>query len=76
MSRVCEICNKGPHAGRTIKRRGLARRKGGAGRKITGITGRRFLPNLKRVRALIKGTHKRIWVCTKCLKAGKVKKVA
>jgi ribosomal protein L28 len=22
------------------------------------------------------GTHKRIWVCTQCLKGGKIKKVA
>jgi len=75
MSRVCEICNKGPSAGRTIKRRGMAKRKGGAGQKITGRTKRRFLPNLKTVRALVKGSPKRIRVCTKCLKAGKVQKV-
>lgn len=75
MSRVCAICNKGPVAGRTIKRRGMAKKKGGAGQKITGKTKRRFLPNLKRVRALIDGRSKRIMVCTKCLKAGKVQKV-
>ncbi|PIU41960.1 MAG: 50S ribosomal protein L28 [Candidatus Omnitrophica bacterium CG07_land_8_20_14_0_80_42_15] len=74
MSRVCEICGKGPAAGRSIKRRGMARRKGGAGRKITGITPRRCLPNLKIVKAIINGARKRIKVCTKCLKAGKVKK--
>jgi len=75
MSRVCAICNKGPVAGRTIARRGMAKKKGGAGQKITGITKRRFLPNLQRVRALINGKPKRIRVCTKCLKAGKVRKV-
>jgi len=75
MSRVCEICDKGPHAGRTIKRRGMAKRKGGAGQKITGRTKRRFLPNLQTVRALVKGSPKRIRVCAKCLKAGKVQKV-
>lgn len=75
MSRVCEICNKGPVAGRTIKRRGMAKRKGGAGQKITGKTRRRFLPNLMRVRALVNGKSKRIRVCAKCLKAGKVKKI-
>ena len=75
MSRQCEICNKKPVAGRTIKRRGMARKKGGAGQKITGKTNRRFLPNLQRVRALVEGSPKRIRVCTKCLKAGKVTKV-
>ncbi|MBU4376791.1 MAG: 50S ribosomal protein L28 [Candidatus Omnitrophica bacterium] len=74
MSRFCEICGKGPVAGRTIKRRGLAKKKGGVGLRITGISRRRFLPNLKMVRALVKGKIKRVKVCTKCLKAGKVKK--
>ncbi|MDP3804771.1 MAG: 50S ribosomal protein L28 [Candidatus Omnitrophota bacterium] len=72
MSKFCESCGKGPVAGRTIKRRGLAKKKGGVGLKITGITARRFLPNLKTVRALVKGVPKRIRVCVKCLKAGRV----
>ena len=74
MSKICEICGKKPVAGRTIVRRGLAKKKGGVGLKITGITARRFLPNLKTVRALIDGVPKRIRVCVKCLKAGKVVK--
>lgn len=74
MSRICEICGKGPAAGRTIRRRGLAKKKGGVGQRITGISQRRFLPNLRTVRALVKGKTKRVKVCAKCLKAGKVKK--
>ncbi|MFA5147071.1 MAG: 50S ribosomal protein L28 [Candidatus Omnitrophota bacterium] len=74
MSKICEICGKKPVAGRTIVRRGLAKKKGGVGQKITGITARRFLPNLKTVRALVNGASKRITVCVKCLKAGKVTK--
>ena len=74
MSKVCQICGKGPVAGRTIKRRGLAKMKGGVGQKITGITRRRFLPNLQSVRAIINGAPKRIRACVKCIKAGKVKK--
>ena len=74
MSKICEICGKKPVAGRTIVRRGLAKKKGGVGLKITGITPRRFLPNLKIVRALVNGVPKRIRVCVKCLKAGKVVK--
>ncbi|MDD5496185.1 MAG: 50S ribosomal protein L28 [Candidatus Omnitrophica bacterium] len=72
MSKVCEICGKKPLAGRTITRRGLAKKKGGVGQKITGISPRRFLPNLKTVRALVKGVPMRITVCVKCLKSGKV----
>lgn len=75
MSRVCAICGKRTAAGRRIKRRGLAKKKGGVGRKITGISKRLFLPNLQKVKTIINGTVKRIRVCTKCLKAGKVKKI-
>ena len=74
MSKICEICGKKPAAGRTIKRRGLSRKKGGVGLKITGINIRRFLPNLKTVRAIVNGTPMHIRVCVKCLKAGKVQK--
>lgn len=72
MSKICAICQKKPAAGRHITRRGLAKKKGGVGKKTTGITIRRFLPNLQFVRAVIGGQVKRIRVCTKCLKAGKV----
>ena len=68
------MCGKKPVAGRTIVRRGMSKQKGGVGLKITGITPRRFLPNLKNVRAIVNGTPKRLNVCVKCLKAGKVQK--
>ncbi len=74
MSKICLICGKKPVAGRTIKRRGLSKKKGGVGLKITGVNIRRFMPNLKTVRAIVDGSPKRIRVCVKCLKAGKVKK--
>ncbi|MBU1852627.1 MAG: 50S ribosomal protein L28 [Candidatus Omnitrophica bacterium] len=74
MSRICEICGKGPIAGRSISRRGLAKKKGGVGRKITGVTKRRFLPNLQTVRVILKGSPRRIKVCTSCIKAGKIQK--
>jgi large subunit ribosomal protein L28 len=76
MAKVCYICGKKTVAGKTIKRRGLAKKKGGVGQRITGISRRRFLPNLQRVRAVVEGKARRIRVCTKCLKAGKVKKAA
>lgn len=74
MSRVCEICGKKPLSGRTIARRGLAKSKGGVGLKITGVTRRRFMPNLQTVKVIMSGTVKRIKVCTSCIKAGKIKK--
>ena len=61
--------------GRKIKRRGMAKRKGGAGRKITGISHRTFKPNIQRVKIVtLKGKREYIFICTKCLKAGKIKK--
>ena len=75
MSRICKICGKKPVAGRSITRRGMAKKKGGVGQKITGISKRTFAPNLQRVRTIISGTVKRIYVCAKCIKAGKIQKI-
>ncbi len=74
MSRVCELCGKKTEVGNQIERRGLAKWKGGVGRKITGKTKRTFKPNLQMVRAKIDGSVKRIKVCTRCISAGKVTK--
>jgi len=74
MSRICAVCGKGPVAGNTIARRGLAKKKGGVGKKITGITKRRFLPNLQTIRIVRNGTVRRTKVCTSCIKAGKIQK--
>ena len=75
MSRVCTICGKRSVAGRSIKRRGMAKKKGGVGQKITGKSIRFFMPNLQKIRVKVSGTIKRIYICSKCLKAGKVQKV-
>jgi large subunit ribosomal protein L28 len=37
-------------------------------------TKRRFEPNLQKVRMILNGSPKRAYVCTRCLKAGKVTK--
>lgn len=74
MARACAICGKTAGPGNKYKRRGMIRRKGGAGSKIVGKTLRRFIPNLQKIKVLIKGTAKHINVCVKCIKAGKVTK--
>ena len=74
MSRVCAICGKGPRAGRTIARRGLPKKKGGIGLRITGVTRRRFLPNIQKIKIIDNGTVRRANVCTRCIKADKVVK--
>jgi len=71
----CEICGKSGHMGNSITRRGKAKYLGGVGRKVTGITRRKFQPNLQRVRVeLPDGTRKRMRVCAQCLRSGKIKK--
>jgi len=72
--RECDICGKKPAVGRQITTRGLPKRVGGIGTKITGITKRRFKPNIQKVRVKIDGGTARMRVCTRCLKAGKVQK--
>lgn len=74
MSRICEICGKRTEVGNKIERRGLAKWKGGVGRKITGKTKRKFKANIQRMKANIDGTIKRIKICTRCISTGKVTK--
>ena len=75
--KICYICGKRPITGNSIARRGLAKKAGGVGKKITGITRRRFLPNLQRLRIFIKKDMvRRVLVCTGCIKAGKIQKAA
>ena len=63
MAKSCEICGKGPQFGNRVSH-------------ANNRTRRRFEPNLQSVRALVKGAAKRMRVCTRCLKAGKVLKAA
>lgn len=74
MARVCEICRKRTVVGNQVTRRGLAKAKGGVGRKVTGRSKRRFKPNVQRIRVLVGKTPVRMKVCVRCLKAGKVRK--
>jgi large subunit ribosomal protein L28 len=75
--KICEICGKRPIVGNSISRRGMAKKEGGVGKKITGIKRRRFYPNLQKIKVkLANGTVKRIKVCTACIQAGKVRKAS
>jgi large subunit ribosomal protein L28 len=61
MPKVCHVCAKGPAFGHSRSHSMVA-------------TKRRFEPNLQRVRIDDAGTPRRVYVCTRCLKAGKVVK--
>lgn len=72
MASVCEICGKSPGFGNRVSRLG----KGALDRKVRSRTKRRFNPNIQRVRAQVDGAARRVHVCTRCIKAGKVVKAA
>jgi len=63
MARVCEICGKGPQSGNRVSH-------------ANNATRRKWYPNLQRVHAIIEGGRKRIRVCTRCIRSGKVVKAA
>lgn len=70
MARNCPFTGKKTIFGRSIARRGKAKYLGGVGRKVTGISKRRFKPNIQRVRALVDGKVVRIRVSTKAIRMG------
>ena len=60
MSRVCEICGKGPVSGNSVSH-------------ANNKTRRRWMPNLQRVRALnSSGDTVHINACTRCIRSGAV----
>lgn len=74
MPRVCDFSGKKTTSGRTYTTRGLAKSKGGVGKKITGKTLRRFKPNIQKVRAVINGRTVRVKVTAKLLRRGIIEK--
>ena len=61
MSRICAVCGKKPSFGNNRSHSMVA-------------TKRRFDTNLQSVSVLLDGRAQRAYVCTRCLKAGKVEK--
>jgi large subunit ribosomal protein L28 len=74
MSRVCHFTGRRTKSGNSIVRRGKAKYLGGVGRKITGITRRKFKPNIQTVRAVIDGTVVRVKASAKAIRMGFVQK--
>ena len=61
MAAVCEVCGRKPGFGMQVSH---SHRR----------SPRRWNPNIQRVRALVKGSAKRMNVCTRCIKAGKIQR--
>jgi large subunit ribosomal protein L28 len=74
MAKKCEVCGKAPQLGNSVAIRGKQKYLGGVGTKITGITRRKFKPNLQRVHVTSNGTNKAMTVCVQCLRSGAVVK--
>jgi large subunit ribosomal protein L28 len=74
MSRECPYTGKKTVFGNSITRRGKAKRLGGVGKKITGITRRKFKPNIQKVRAIVDGKVCRIRVSAKAIRMGMITK--
>jgi large subunit ribosomal protein L28 len=74
MPRVCYFTGKKTSFGNQVTHRGKAKYLGGVGTKITGITARKFKPNIQKVRAVVNGRIVRIKVSTKAIRNGMVVK--
>jgi large subunit ribosomal protein L28 len=72
MPRVCHFTGKKTSFGRQVTHRGKAKYLGGVGTKITGISPRKFRPNIQRVRAVIDDQVVRIKVSAKAIRQGLV----
>ena len=71
MSRVCAVTGRRTRVGHHVKRRGLAKRDGGVGRRVTGRSKRTFKPNLQPVRILTpEGVTMTLRVSTRVIKRG------
>ncbi len=61
MAHRCDICGKTSAAGHRISH-------------AHNVSNRRFLPNVKSVRTATPGGSKRLMVCSRCLRSGRVTK--
>ncbi len=59
MALRCDVCGKGPVAGKTISHSHRA-------------TNRRFLPNVQRMKVVLHGHVKHAKVCSRCVRSGKI----
>ena len=61
MSRVCEVCGKGVSTGMSVSHSHIRSKK-------------KWAPNLQSVKAVVNGTPKRVKLCTRCLRSGKIQR--
>jgi large subunit ribosomal protein L28 len=59
MARFCDYCEKGPTTGHLVSHSNIK-------------TKTRWLPNLKRMKAVVEGTTRTVRACTRCIRSGRV----
>jgi len=74
MAKTCFFTGKGHAYGNQKTYRGKAKYLGGVGKKITGISRRKFKANLQSVRCMVDGVIVRVWASTQAIKSGLVVK--
>ena len=57
----CELCGKGVTFGCNVSH---SHRR----------TNRTWKPNIRKVKAVVKGEHKTVYVCSRCLRSGKIER--
>ncbi len=63
MARQCYVCSKRTILGSTISH-------------AHNVQSRKFKPNLQRIRILERGSVKRVRICTRCIRSGKIRKAS
>lgn len=61
MGKTCEVCGKGVKFGNLVSHSNIK-------------TSRTWAPNIQTVRAVVDGSVRRVNVCTRCLRSGKVQR--
>lgn len=62
MSKICTVCGKKPQVGNKVSH-------------AHNVSKRRFNPNVHKTKISVDGSVKSAYVCTRCLRSGKVTKV-
>ena len=63
MAMICEMCGKKPVFGNRISH-------------AHNVSSRRWLPNVQRIRVKLGSAVRRMRVCTRCIRSGKIQKAA